>query len=104
MHVLCLSFVGLSWSVEYIISRMNFVEIASRWLFLVKVYSEALSLLEYCRVQLKVVKLTKDMTVKDLVGSFFSDPAHEILISRENSHENSENQQSKLDAFLSIFS
>ncbi|CAA6663022.1 unnamed protein product [Spirodela intermedia] len=44
-----------------------------------QVYSEALSLLEYCRVQLKVVKLTKDMTVKDLTAALADNP--EVVVS-----------------------
>uniref|UniRef100_A0A1D1Z4A6 RNA helicase n=1 Tax=Anthurium amnicola TaxID=1678845 RepID=A0A1D1Z4A6_9ARAE len=44
-----------------------------------QVYSEALSLLEHCRVQLKVMKLTKEMAVSDLTAALASQP--EIVVS-----------------------
>ncbi|XP_078437288.1 P-loop containing nucleoside triphosphate hydrolases superfamily protein [Wolffia australiana] len=44
-----------------------------------QVYSEALSLLEHCRVQIKVTKLTKDMAVKDLTAALVEHP--EVVVS-----------------------
>ncbi|MQL73120.1 hypothetical protein Taro_005470 [Colocasia esculenta] len=44
-----------------------------------QVYSEALSLLEHCRVQLKVVKLTKEMSISDLAASLAGHP--EVVVS-----------------------